>query len=947
MKLMKHRSACVLVGLLLVVSLVLTVSAETTPALGSSQGGAVINQGGTNLDGGIDFIDSSSGDGGAIYNPDGITIIDGGVLGEDESSETDILSIENPYWTYTPLPNGYVATPKEGNPHGSVISQVMIKGEYFKKTVTYCPGATPASLEFVEARFWDLSYGLDDYTVVLVTADKATQYDVNASDGNRMPNEPGTYYPIIRVNCLATPLSISPTSVRSTTNATVKIAHTAAEEWTADGDSLVLLCQSCGAELARVRLTDDITYSLCTTPSVTPNVTHLASTGFSIPSYVILYEGIGETEYDISTVQPNEPGTYSMRLALLRDVADPTSATVVSEAHKLTVFSHTWEYASSEYSLTANCTSCGEHAEVTLDTSTIYEASRSYDGGELEYEVFYEDNWSTHPELPAYTVLYNGIETVSENSTEVYTDAFSKPRKTGNYTATLALLSDPDNEKSAWLSTKEKPYYLADIDIYSVSTLTYGPTQKIQLTEPKTAGGLYQVGTLSELLWCLYNKNADANIYLTNDIVVNPITINDRGEIRSASYQIYLWEGFGTEKTPYRGTICGNGYTIYGLYHPDADGNPSGFINCGQGCTIYNLYIENSMLNGTYSGAVIGHYVDVTTSSGYTGYLDDARSLYCYLTGSLATGGIIGGYTGNGQKGICVYSCNSDSYVGGPAQYGAGGIIGRIEKGNEIVVDDCVSFGNVSSGSANSYAGGIIGSLSLTKAYAEITHCFNLGTVTSSSNAGGVIGFVETAKNTYALIENCTSTGYLYPSAQQGGIVGYFTSYATNYDDPNYTSNAALIINNDFFYNASSAFGKGCKTNSIPVTKLSKSQVTGGFVCSHYEHIASTHRVMTSMPDCVNDGGLVLNCAICGSVLESKTIHSHGHRYEYGQCIYCGEVLDDEEDEEEDWWEASIFGYPNVLVTVIASTVLVVIAVVWIVVKKKKNKTEAKTEAKE
>lgn len=802
---------------------------------------------------------------------------------------------------------------------------------------SYCPGTTPLYTTWVTETDWDMEENTTPsgyYNTDILESYFFVYEDINES-GNAwqigVPSQPGTYKVAIALDPNVSVEDRSGDYGAYQTYATVHIGHRSSEIWTADGQSLCVKCKDCQQPIAKLTLSDEAVKGVCVEETVTPNVTtwfadEETESLVELPSYSVIYQGKKGTSYAASAVQPTEQGNYTMRLALLAEGEKYSKTTVQSATCDLTVKAHNWTYWTNEYSIYAQCSGCGESAEVCLDTSTVYDASRNYNGLTLDYEVFYEKNWSSQEDIEPYNILFSGTETISETSTTLYDHAFVKPQTTGNYTVSIALLSDQDDPDTAWLQTKQKVYYLADISVGQCDVLTYGATQIAQFTEPELVDGYYQVGTLSELLWCMTKHNSDANISLTNDIVVNPITVNEDGEIRSASYQIYKWIGFGTEKKPYTGNILGNGYTIYGIYQPDSSIHYNGFVNNGKNCQISNLTVENSVIYGTDAAAIAGHY-DHTSSN--DDKISDCHSLNCYINGTGTCGGIVSWLTSTASGSLQLYGCSSSSILCGEAARGAGGIVGRAKGVDVLYLQCCSNLGPITS--EKGMAGGIVGyaDMDTSDSCLVIWDCFNTGTITCPNYVGGIAGYLKDYNNEGFFFDNCTSIGYLSAAKNVGGIAGYIST--TGIWDRRQPTQG------NYYYNAKTAFVTANASVNLEdhAEKLTKSQVNGNFVCSRYQHTPCSHWTAVSSANCTQDGELQLKCAICDAVMESETIRAYGHRYEYGECVCCGAYEEDEEDD----LAGSVFGNTSLVIIIAASGALILLMSAWLIIKRiKKNK---------
>ncbi len=691
----------------------------------------------------------------------------------------------------------------------------------------------------------------------------------------------------------------------------------------ADGNQLIAECSSCGEQYdatVSIDMQDGSSFN-CT--GVKIKVSDAGWKDIGAEDYVVLYEGSGETDYPISDVVPTASGTYTVSLSLRWlwdseefDMVEMYRTTPIT----FTVNDHDWQYKASGYSIVATCKHCGEKASVTIDTSAVYEASRNCDTTALQYEIFYENNWSCHKNIAHYNVLYYGYETISKSQTRQYVRTTQRPVNAGNYTVKLALLTDEDDTDSAYCSTMEKPFYVADISINQCEVKEYGPTQIANFTEPKRNSiGRLCVGTASELLWCVYHMDPGDDIWLTNDIIVNPITVTDEGKIRSASYQIYKWEGIGTESKEFTGTIFGNGYRIYGLYHPEKDSkNSSGFINAAYDCAIYELTVENSMLVNSNAAAIIGRYraTDNTVT-----HQNDWVALNSYINAENTAGGLIGLYRADngGYTATWFDDCYSNCRVSGTW---SGGLIGGVDESraaNKLYIDHCANYGDITAVKYD--GGGLIGKLEVRKdGSVRLTNCINTGTINGKSYAGGIIGYYY-SNGSCVTLRNCTSIGYIdVTSGVKSGICG-----ASSGD---YYTNGAYQVSENYYYDAPRAYGKAPESFG-DAELLTKKQIKDGFICQKYGHKSEMHFSNVVVAGCETDGSMEKKCMVCGKVLSKQNTKAHGHYYEYGTCIYCGKsnnVI------------GSMVYRSSPIVLAVTGCTLVIAAVIVAVMKKRQHK---------
>lgn len=228
----------------------------------------------------------------------------------------------------------------------------------------------------------------------------------------------------------------------------------------------------------------------------------------------------------------------------------------------------------------------------------------------------------------------------------------------------------------------------------------------------------------------LYNIRNDLSgkYYLKNDIIFNEMDFVSSGSFYNNGEG---WEPIGTEDSPFRGILDGNGYNIQGLYidavSESEDDIYFGLFGVNYG-TIKNLGIENGTMTiltqseeNIYLGAFTGD------NRGHIKNCKNTNTVACHMP---SNGANIGGITG----------LNS----------------------NEISI--CSNWGSVGS---REMAGGIAG-LNI----GNINDCFNAGDVTSVYGTGGIVGY-----NYKGTIQRCYSaaeiTSVLGGRSGSGELVGY------------------------------------------------------------------------------------------------------------------------------------------------------------------------------
>lgn len=261
----------------------------------------------------------------------------------------------------------------------------------------------------------------------------------------------------------------------------------------------------------------------------------------------------------------------------------------------------------------------------------------------------------------------------------------------------------------------------------------------------------YEISNLAELkyLQTMVDKNANYStkkyFKLTSDITIN-------GHWTAIG-------GTGTASKWFNGTFDGNGHCIEGSYVIDKPSNNQ----------TYGLF-------GTITGeAVIKNLVN------------KANIIVKETEASTLVGSIVGRIRNGGK----VVNCSNYGMIESTGDV-IGGIVGNIyfDKANlAATVEACCNYGyikNLWTGNANSYLGGIVGTLVFKKedpsVSTKIVGCYSKDITMSSSStakvfAGGIITNVSNYTNPNQLhIVSCWSSNIVYPSANYlGGIIGTYS----------------------------------------------------------------------------------------------------------------------------------------------------------------------------
>ena len=286
-----------------------------------------------------------------------------------------------------------------------------------------------------------------------------------------------------------------------------------------------------------------------------------------------------------------------------------------------------------------------------------------------------------------------------------------------------------------------------------------------------TQGNPYTVSSIAD-----YNKLvvlsededfAGKYISITTNLTFNTGSSADWIENGAPSVTTYP---IGLYTNPFRGILLGNGHTISGLYVVQRTGeanNGAGIIaTTGDGAQISNLYITNSVINDIgWAGTVVGQTIGNVTISGI--YVDE--DVYVNATkggdGNTNSGGIIGGGSSNNSFTITVQNCvfagtvnATGKYVGGIVGNGNGNYVSVSGRQHDVVITNCLSFGQIGVGEGAQYASGIIGTNRSTTTITNTIYAGN-GSKSDYDNWGYIsypIGEMvhATVTNCYTIVTN-------------------------------------------------------------------------------------------------------------------------------------------------------------------------------------------------
>jgi len=318
----------------------------------------------------------------------------------------------------------------------------------------------------------------------------------------------------------------------------------------------------------------------------------------------------------------------------------------------------------------------------------------------------------------------------------------------------------------------------------------------IQLTSAQTTAatptlieGVYQVGTLAELLWVSENSSSwTSSFVLTADIDASQTqywddTDNDSDghpyndtEDGTLTGNNEGWQPIGTDNsTSFEGNFDGKAYTISNLTASRTINYLGlfGYIDDGGSeITINNFRLENvNIVNYNTSSSLVG-------TGGLIGYIasSDVYLENSYVEGTVESkGNRVGGIVGVFRSGYGVQNCQFLGELAGISE--VGGIIGQAVNLSYVISNTVVISENASITGLGNDIGGIVGELDLNSNQKILGNLF-VGTIDASpaSNVGGIVGQGEGSTSTCYMQYNVVH-GSISGYGAVGGLIGQATSW--------------------------------------------------------------------------------------------------------------------------------------------------------------------------
>lgn len=275
-----------------------------------------------------------------------------------------------------------------------------------------------------------------------------------------------------------------------------------------------------------------------------------------------------------------------------------------------------------------------------------------------------------------------------------------------------------------------------------------------QMKTPRGVGSKddpYRIADERNLFWLassISSFDTEVNVVLTNDIDYGGHSIS----MNFSSKKLFF---------------DGNGYTI-----SNYTSTQGLFSVLYSGSTIQNLNVANATIasGSSHAGAIVGYAL-----YGGLAMINCSTASNVSVSGSTSAGGLIGSLEEAGDANIFI-NCTNNATVN--AQNGAGGILGQSWAQNTTIeFFNCVNNGTVTNDGTNGTAG-IMGYVFLGGSV-SFYNCVNTGTIGKAGNsspAAGILGVTcADARNTLLVVtmHGCKNVGTVTSTTQAAGMLGY------------------------------------------------------------------------------------------------------------------------------------------------------------------------------
>lgn len=276
---------------------------------------------------------------------------------------------------------------------------------------------------------------------------------------------------------------------------------------------------------------------------------------------------------------------------------------------------------------------------------------------------------------------------------------------------------------------------------------------------PEAVEGVYQLSTEAHLRW--FEEFVEAGNTGVNAKLLNNITVNGS------------WDGIGTSSKRFAGTFDGNGKTI--SFEPDNSiSATNGLFAYVKGSESNCAVIKDVTVAGTVTSTsdYVAGIAGVVLHVNITGCVNEAN-----VKGNSYVGGIVGNGPSVTTPGILhISECGNRGNISGNSGYVAG-ILGRAC--NYANISKCYNSGTIYSKMSSSYsASGVGGIAGYIQNNSTITDCYNTGKV--SVDSGSVIGGIVGSQYNGVTVTNCYNIGEC-KYAIAGSLYNYTSKVSNTY----------------------------------------------------------------------------------------------------------------------------------------------------------------------
>lgn len=246
------------------------------------------------------------------------------------------------------------------------------------------------------------------------------------------------------------------------------------------------------------------------------------------------------------------------------------------------------------------------------------------------------------------------------------------------------------------------------------------------------------------------------------------------------------WTPIGNSTISFKGHFDGDSHVISNMVITNANGQYQGLFGCTTNAEISNLTVAGSMTGDDYTAGVVGCMFGGRVYNCINNVTCSAGNFIAGICGTLKENGILencinaADLTAAQPGGIC-QNCNDNSQILNCRNDGDITKTGTNEDYGAGGICQ-INYGTISnccntgSVSGNNYVGGICG-----YNYNKIEKCYNLGLVEGNQWVGGICGYEEYNGYRNCYVEYCVNVGEVHANYYYGGVVGTMKGRSNSY----------------------------------------------------------------------------------------------------------------------------------------------------------------------